>query len=316
MKVVVTGGAGLIGSHLVDRIVAAGASVTVVDDFSRGRAEHLDEALASGCVTVLEGDVRDADLMRRAAADAAAVVHMAAAFRRVAHLEPRTGLDVNVGGTLTVLDACVGAGVRRIVFASTAGVYGEGASTTFPTLETHPLLAEYFDGALKVAGEQLLRAFHKQHGLEFVALRYANVYGPRSPIAGPSDIVTALINRIESGESPVLNGDGSQRMDLVHVSDAARAAELAIEAPVRADVFNIGSGRPTTVKMLAEHLIDRLVGSAAMTPVYKPCDPASIPHTFVDTAHAATGLGFRAVVPLDEGISSVLQWRQTAKVMY
>src|SRR5437016_1596063 len=217
-KVLVTGGTGLIGSHIVDELVKEGARVIVYDSFIRGKMEHLDWACTHGDVQVVEADLRDTETLREALRDVDYVFHQAAAWLRLCQETPRLSLDVNINGTFNLLEACVDAGVKKIVAASSSSVYGEGLY--LPTDETHPFNNDLFYGASKIANEQHYRAFYRKYGLHFVAFRYLNVYGPRQPYeAAYMDVIMHFLNRIDADQPPIIRGDGSATVDLVYVAD-------------------------------------------------------------------------------------------------
>src|SRR5437867_2606331 len=213
-RILVTGGAGLVGSHIVDELVKEKATVVVYDSFVRGKLEHLEWARTHGEVEIIDADLRHDERMRDALKDVDYVFHQAAAWLRLCQENPRLSLDVNVVGTFNLLEACVEAGVKKIVAASSSSVYGEGIY--LPTDENHPLNNDLFYGASKVATEQYYRAFYKKYGLDFVAFRYLNVYGPRQPFeAAYMDVIMNFLNRIDVGQPPVVRGDGAATVDLV-----------------------------------------------------------------------------------------------------
>ena len=257
-NVLVTGGAGLVGSHIVDELVKEGATVIVYDSFVRGKVEHLKWARAHGDVRIIEADLRDRDVMREAMRGVEYVFHQAAAWLRLCQEDPRISLDVNIAGTFNLLESCVEAGVKKVIAASSSSVYGEGLY--LPTDEDHPLNNDLFYGASKVATEQYYRAFYKKYGLDFVAFRYLNVYGPRQPFeAAYMDVIMHFLNRIADDEAPIVRGDGSATVDLVYVEDVARANILALKSNVTNEFFNVASGQETTLKELA-YLLIRLCG--------------------------------------------------------
>jgi UDP-glucose 4-epimerase len=248
----VTGGSGFIGSHVVDELVTAGADRIVVLD-KVVREENLRDALESGPVDIVEGDVTDLDSLRELVQGINGIFHMAVLPLGPCNEQPRLGLDVNIVGSFNVFEAAKDAGVEKIVFSSASSVYGD----TFETMdESHPLNARTFYGATKIAGEYLLRAFHEHHGVDYVVLRYMNVYGPRQD----GGLVINVLRRIRAGEAPAIQGDGSQSFDFVHVADVAKANIRAMESDVTDDSFNIGGGNEATVREIVERLIT-LTGS-------------------------------------------------------
>ncbi|MER6067097.1 SDR family NAD(P)-dependent oxidoreductase, partial [Streptomyces sp. NPDC001792] len=255
-KILVTGGAGTIGSHLVDLLAEGGArEIVVLDNFVRGRRANLAQALPSGVVEIVEGDVRDAATVRKVTEGADLVFHLAAIRITQCAEEPRLANEVLVDGTFNVLEAAAEAGVAKVIASSSASVYG--MAETFPTTERHhPYNNDTFYGAAKAFNEGMLRSFHAMYGLDYVALRYFNVYGPRMDIHGLyTEVLIRWMERIEAGEPPLILGDGTQTMDFVDVRDIARANVLAAESDLTDEVFNIASGTETSLKELAEDLL-------------------------------------------------------------
>jgi UDP-glucose 4-epimerase len=307
-RFLVTGGAGLIGSHIVELLVKADAGeVIVLDNFVRGRQENLREAFGSGSVTVVEGDVRDRALVSEVVKGVDVVFHQAAIRITQCASEPRLALEVLVDGTFNVVEAAAQAGVRKVVAASSASVYG--LAETFPTSERHHAYDNRtIYGAAKLFNEGLLRSFHETHGLDYVALRYFNVYGPRMDIHGAyTEVFVRWIDAIAQGQPPVIFGDGTQTMDFVYVEDVARANLLAAQAPVTDDVFNIASGVETSLNTLAATLLE-LLGSN-LRPEYQPARKVNpVPRRLADVRQARERLDFEARVPLRKGLSRFIQW--------
>ncbi len=307
-RVLITGGAGLIGSHIADRLVDEGvAEIVVLDNFSRGRHENLAAAQARGRVTLVTGDIRDRALVERLTSGIDTVFHMAALRITQCADEPRLAMDVLVNGTFNVLEAAVNARVRKVVAASSASVYG--LAEQFPTREDHhPYDNRTLYGSAKLFNEGLLRTFHDQHGLDYVVLRYFNVYGPRMDTHGAyTEVLIRWMERIQAGQSPAIFGDGAQTMDFVHVADIARANVLAAKAEVTDRVYNIGSGTETSLNELARQLLD-VMGSRA-TVEYGPARTVNpVPRRLADTRRAREELGFETQVPLPEGLRSLVQW--------
>ncbi len=311
-RVLVTGGVGLVGSYIVDQLVEEGARVWVYDSLIRGKPEHLEWARAQGEVHIIEGDIRDREHLANAMQGIDYVFHQAAAWLRLCQEEPRLSLEVNVVGTFNVLEACVAARVKKIVAASSSSVYGEGSYV--PTDESHPYNNDLFYGASKVANEQYYRAFYKKYGLNFVALRYLNVYGPRQPFeAAYMDVIMHFLNRVDAGLPPIVRGDGSATVDLVYAGDAARANLLAMKSRVTNEFFNVASGEETTLKELAYQLI-RLSGKEGqIEPEFQPLDTGLVTRRWGDPTKAKQMLGFETAVPVEEGMRRVIQWREELK---
>ncbi|HEV7657185.1 MAG TPA: SDR family NAD(P)-dependent oxidoreductase [Mycobacteriales bacterium] len=306
-RVLVTGGAGTIGSNLVDLLVDAGAEITVLDNFVRGRRANLAAALDRAPIRVVDGDIRDAALVRELMDGVDVLFHLAAIRITQCAEEPRLALEVLVDGTFTVLEAAVDAKVRKVVASSSASAYG--LATQFPTPETqHPYANDTFYGAAKVFNEGMLRSFTAMYGLDYVALRYFNVYGPRMDIHGLyTEVLIRWMERIEKGEPPLIFGDGQQTMDFIHVHDVARSNILAARADVSDDVFNIASGVETSLLELAQALL-RVMGSDLSVEFGPSRGVNGVTRRLADTSRAAALLGFRAEVDLEEGLRRLVEW--------
>jgi UDP-glucose 4-epimerase len=304
----VTGGAGTIGSSIVDQLVAAGAAeIRVLDNFVRGRKENLSDALTSGRVDVIEGDIRDVDVVRDATAGADLVFHQAAIRITQCAEEPRLALEVLADGTFNVLEAAVAADVRKVVAASSASVYG--LATRFPTTEQEaPWANDTFYGAAKVFNEGMLRSFHAMYGLDYVALRYFNVYGPRMDIHGfYTEVLIRWMERIEAGQPPLIFGNGQQTMDFVFTTDIARANLLAAEADATDAVFNIGTHTETSLLGLAEALLEVMGSDLAVE--FGPERAVNGVTRRLASIEAAEGeLGWKPQVDLNEGLTRLVHW--------
>ncbi|MCX5054098.1 MULTISPECIES: SDR family NAD(P)-dependent oxidoreductase [unclassified Streptomyces] len=317
-KILVTGGAGTIGSNLVDLLAEGGArEIVVLDNFVRGRRANLARALPSGVVEVVEGDVRDAETVRKVTEGADLVFHLAAIRITQCAEEPRLANEVLVNGTFNVLEAAAEAGVAKVIASSSASVYG--MAETFPTTERHhPYNNDTFYGAAKAFNEGMLRSFHAMYGLDYVALRYFNVYGPRMDIHGLyTEVLIRWMERIEAGEPPLILGDGTQTMDFVDVRDIARANVLAAESDLTDEVFNIASGTETSLKELAEGLLEAM-GAQGLEPEHGPARAVNgVTRRLADTSHAAERLGFTAQIDLRTGLRDLVEWwraeREAAK---
>ncbi len=307
-KIVITGGAGLIGSHIVDELLRRGAeNVVVLDNLSRGRLQNLSDALPSGRVHVVEGDIRNARDVENAIAGAGLVFHEAAIRITQCAEEPRLAKDVLVDGTFNVLDACVHASVKRVVAASSASVYG--LAEAFPTDESH----HGYDnrtlyGAMKMFNEGLLRSFNDMYGLQYVALRPFNVYGPRMDTHGAyTEVLIRWMDAIDSGRPPTIFGDGKQTMDFVHVKDVAVASVLAALSDVSDVVFNVGTGVETSLNELARMLL-KVMGST-LQPQYAAARKVNpVPRRLASVDAAARAIGFRAAVSLEDGLRGLVDW--------
>ena len=313
-RILITGGAGLIGSHIADLVVQQRpAEVRVLDNFVRGRRENLAWASAHGPVTIIEGDIRDGWTTRDAMDGIDILFHQAAIRITQCAEEPRTALEVLVDGTFNVLEAAAAAKVKKVVAASSASVYG--MAEEFPTTERHhPYNNRTIYGAAKAFNEGLLRSFSEMYGLPYVALRYFNVYGPRMDAYGAyTEVFIRWMERIASGQAPVIFGDGSQTMDFVHVADIARANVLAATADVSDEVFNVASGRETSLLEVAQILMRVMYASVPLEhgPERK-VNP--VPRRLADTSRAKARLGFETSIPIEEGLASLVDWWTEARV--
>jgi UDP-glucose 4-epimerase len=307
-RILVTGGAGAIGSNLVDQLVEQGAGeIVVLDNLVRGRRDNLAWAEANGHVRFVEGDVRDRGLVRALADGVDVVFHQAAIRITQCAEEPRLALEVLVDGTFNVLEAAVAGGVRKVVAASSASVYG--LAERFPTAEDHhPYANDTLYGAAKTFNEGLLRSFHSMYGLDYVALRYFNVYGPRMDIHGLyTEVLVRWMERIAAGEPPLILGDGAQTMDFVFTGDVARANVLAAGAGVTDTVLNVASGVETSLAELASTLL-RVMGSD-LPVVHGPARAVNnVARRLADTSAAREQLGFEAEVDLEDGLARLVDW--------
>lgn len=307
--ILVTGGAGFVGSHIVDLLVAAGCGeIVVLDNMIRGRAENLARAMARGPVRLVVGDIRDRALLADLVAGSDVVFHQAALRITQCAAEPRAALEVMVDATFDLLDLCLRHDVAKVVMASSASVYG--MAETFPTAESHhPYANRTLYGAAKTFGEGLLRAFADQHGLDYVALRYFNVYGPRMDIHGKyTEVMVRWMERIAAGQPPLIFGDGRQTMDFVHVADVARANLLAAVSGASDVALNIGAGRETSLAELAR-LLAAAMGRPDLVPVHveeRAVNPVA--RRLADTQAARALIGFAAEIPLEAGLADLVAW--------
>ncbi|MER7515408.1 aminotransferase class I/II-fold pyridoxal phosphate-dependent enzyme [Streptomyces sp. NPDC126499] len=312
-RILVTGGAGTIGSHVTDLLVEGGArEVVVLDNLVRGRRANLAGALGSGVVELVEGDIRDVATVRRVTAGADLVFHLAAIRITQCAEEPRLANEVMVDGTFNVLEAAAAAGVEKVIASSSASVYGLAES--FPTGERHhPYNNDTFYGAAKAFNEGMLRSFHAMYGLDYVALRYFNVYGPRMDIHGLyTEVLIRWMERIEAGEPPLILGDGTQTMDFVDVRDIARANVLAARADVTDEVFNVASATETSLRELADTLLE--VMGSGLEPVHGPARAVNgVTRRLADTRLAEERLGFKAEIDLRTGLEDLVAWWRAEK---
>lgn len=307
-RVLVTGGAGMIGSHLVDRLLDAGAGeVVVLDNLSRGRLENLATAMPRGGVRFVEGDIRDTELLARIVPGVDILYHLAAIRFTQCAVEPRLALDVMATGTFNVMEAACAARVKRFVMASSASVYG--AADLFPTPETHHQYGDRsFYGAAKSYSEGLLRAFREARDLDYIALRPFNVYGPRMDTLGAyTEVLVRWMERIDKGQPPLVFGDGADSMDFVYVEDVADAFLLAATRGTSGQAYNIASGVETTLVGLAEGLLQAMSADTGIE--FAPARSGSqVPRRLASTVKAKEDLGFQARYSLDEGLQRLVQW--------
>jgi UDP-glucose 4-epimerase len=310
-RILVVGGAGFVGSHIVDQLVGEPVSeIVVLDNFVRGSRANLEKAAGEDRVRIVEGSITDLELLRSLMQQTDYVFHLAALWLHECVHEPRSAIDVNVVGTWNVVEAAHETGVKRIVYSSSASVYGNALET--PMTEEHPFNNRTLYGATKIAGEQFFRAFNEQHDLDYSGLRYMNIYGPRMDYKGTYvSVIMKVLDRIEAGEAPVIFGDGSQAYDFIHVEDVARANVLALKADATDEFFNIGMGVRTTINELV-HLLLELTRSE-LEPEYRPEEASFVTERLGSTEKAERLLGFRATVPLAEGLASVIEWRRKDK---
>ena len=307
---VVVGGAGLIGSHTVDTLTKHDIEqVTVYDNFARGREENLTEALRDPRVKIYDvgGDIMQTDILQSAFEGADGVFHFAALWLLQCHEYPRTAFDVNVRGTFNVMEACVAKNVKRLVYSSSASVYGDALRE--PMDEEHPFNNKNFYGATKIAGEAMLRSYHHRYNLDYVGLRYMNVYGPRQDYHGAYiAVIMKMLDAIDKGESPTIFGDGSEAFDFVAVEDCAMANIYAMKANTSDEFYNVGTGIRTSLKEVAEKLIN-LTG--CNQPInYQPRSQATLVKNRIGCPiKAQQEIDFTAQIELDEGLQRLIDWR-------
>ena len=313
-KLVCIGGAGLIGSHTVDRLLREDVGeIIVYDNFVRGRPENLEDALKDERVRIYDigGDILQTDILASALQGADGVFHFAALWLLQCHEFPQSAFEVNVRGTFNVMDACVKAGVKRLVYSSSASVYGD--AVTEPMDEEHPFNNQNFYGATKICGEAMLRAYHHRYGLDYVGLRYMNVYGPRQDYRGAYiAVIMKMLDAIDKGDAPTILGDGSEAFDFVAVEDCALANVRAMQSDATDRFYNVGTGKRTSLRELAEMLIE-LTGSTK--PInYAPRSTATLVRNRIGSpVKAREEIGFDAEIALREGLEKVIAWRAAHK---
>lgn len=310
-KILVIGGAGFVGSHIVDQLLDEPVrEVIVLDNFVRGTRKNLERACRDARVRIVDGSVTDVDLLRGLMREADGVFHLAALWLGECVAEPRSALDVNVVGTFNVVELAQQEGVKKVVYSSSASVYGDALFT--PMTEEHPFNNRTMYGATKIAGEQFFRAFNEQHRLDYVGHRYMNIYGPRMDYKGTYvSVIMKVLDRLDAGQAPTIFGDGSQAYDFIHVSDVARANILSMKSDVSDEFFNIGMGIKTTINELVRMLL-QITGSK-LQPEYHPQEQMFVTHRVGSTEKAERMFGFRAAIALGDGLGSVVEWRQRDK---
>jgi UDP-glucose 4-epimerase len=313
-KFVVVGGAGLIGSHTVDALLKHDVKeVLIYDNFVRGTRENLANALEDPRAKIYDvgGDIMNTDILQKAFEGADGVFHLAALWLLQCHEYPRTAFDVNVRGTFNVIEACVAKGIKRLVYSSSASVYGDAVEN--PMTESHPFNNKNFYGATKIAGEAMLRSFHHRYGLNFVGLRYMNVYGPRQDYRGAYiAVIMKMLDAIDKGESPTIMGDGSEAFDFVAVEDCAKANICAMLADENDSFYNVGTGKRTSLKELAEMLL-KLTGCQKELKYADNSQATLVKNRIGSPEKASREIKFTAEIELEEGLRRLIKWRTAHK---
>jgi len=312
-RLLVIGGGGFIGSHVVDELIKSDVKeVIVYDNFSRGTKENLADALKDPRVRIFElgGDITQTDILNEAMKGMDGVFHLAALWLPHCQDYPRSAFEVNIRGTFNVLEACVANKVKRLVYSSSASVYGNAVET--PMNEDHIYNNRTFYGATKIAGEHMCRALYERYDLNYVGLRYMNVYGSRQDYKGTYiAVIMKLLDRLEQGLPPVIYGDGSQEYDFIYVSDVALANVKAMEANATDRFYNVGSGEGTTIKTLTEMILE--ITGAKVPIQYEAAGQTFVTKRIGDPMRAAKDLGFRTTVELREGLERLIEWRASHK---
>ena len=312
-KILITGGAGFIGSHIADQLaVRPKTRIVILDDLSRGQLQNLEFAKRRGKIEFIRGDIRNRRTVVRALKGVDTVFHEAGLRITQCAAEPKLAFDIMAQGTFHLAEAAVREGVRKIVLASTASVYG--MADQFPTKESHhPYNNRTWYGAIKALDEALFRSFHEMYGLNYVALRYFNVYGPRMDVHGLyTEVLIRWMERIRAGKPPLILGNGRQTMEFVYVEDVARANILAAESAVTDDVFNVAVGREVSLNELARVLL-KVMGST-LRPEYGPERKVNpVRRRLADVSKAKKEFGFKAGVTLEDGLRRLAHWWREAR---
>ena len=313
-RVLVIGGAGFIGGFVVSELLKEPVrEVVIYDNFTRGKMENIKESLKDSKCKIYPygGDVREIDILDTAMEGVDYVFHLAAMWLLHCKDYPRTAFDVNIAGTFNVLEACVKHNVKKLIYSSSASVYGDALEV--PMTEDHPFNNKNFYGATKIAGEAMCTAFNDRYGLNVIGLRYMNVYGPgQDQHAVYSGVVPIMLNKIEAGESPIINGDGTQAYDFIYVEDVARANIAALKADKEFGYYNVGTGVQTTIKELCDTILELKNSDLKVT--YKPYSAddarALVKNRIGSTEKAQREISFKYKYSLKEGLQKLIDWRK------
>lgn len=310
-NILIIGGAGLIGSHVVEALLKEDVNeVIVYDNFCRGTYENLEEALRDERCRIFEigGDILQTDVLNAAMKHVQGVVHLAALWLLQCYEFPRAAFDVNIQGTFNVLEACVANRIERLIYSSSASVYGDAVEE--PMTEGHPYNNWTFYGATKIAGEHMFKAYHKRYGLKGVGLRYMNVYGPRQDYKGTYiAVMMKILDNLDKGISPVVYGDGSQAYDFISVEDTARANVCALKSEVPFGFYNVGRGIKTSIKELTEIILK--ITDSDLPIQYEPAGQTFVTNRVGDANAAEKDLDFKWTIDLEDGLRQLIRWRKS-----
>ena len=318
-RVVVTGGAGFIGSFVVRELLENEVGeVIIYDNFSRGKMENIQDSLKDPRCMIFPhgGDIRDTDILNEALKNADYVFHLAALWLLHCRDYPRAAFEVNIRGTYNVLEACINNNIKKLVYSSSASVYGDAVEV--PMTEDHPFNNRNFYGATKISGEAMCRSLYDRYGLNYVGLRYMNVYGPhQDQLSAYSGVIPIMLNKIDAGENPVINGEGSQAYDFVYVEDVARANILALQSSATDAFYNVGTGVQTSVSQLCNTILD--MKESRLQVKYIPYPEADerrlVKNRIGSTEKAEKEIGFRHRYDLETGLRKLIQWRDAGKIL-
>ncbi len=313
-KILVIGGAGFIGSHVVSELLKTDVGqVVVYDNLTRGKRSNIEQSLEDSRCSLYAngGDIRDIDLLNDAMRGMDGVIHLAAMWLLHCKDFPRTAFHVNIEGTFNVLEACVQNNIKRLVYSSSASVYGDAAEV--PMTEKHPFNNRNFYGATKIAGEAMCRAFYDRYGLDYVGLRYMNVYGPhQDQTAAYTGVIPIMLNKIDANEQPTINGDGSQAYDFIDAEDAGRCNVLAMESETTDEFYNVGTGIQTSIKKLCDTILE--MQKSDLVVKYNPYNEDDarrmVQNRIGCPKKAESELGFRFKYDLRIGLQRLIDWRK------
>ncbi len=310
-RILLIGGAGFIGSYIVDQLVEEDPEeIIVLDNFVRGKRENLEKSLGSDKVRIVEGTMTDKQQLRDAMDGVDAVFLLAALWLGECVSEPRDAADVNIMGTYNVIEACRDLEIKRVVFSSSASVYGNALAV--PMTEEHPFNNRTMYGATKIAGEQIFRSFNDMYGLDYVGLRYMNVYGPRMDDKGTYvSVIVKVLDRMDQGLPPLIFGDGSQAYDFIHVEDVAAANICALKGEATDEFFNVGTGTKTSINELVNMLIE--ITGSSLKPEFRPQEQMFVTHRVGSTDKIEKLLDFYPKIELLDGLKSVVNWWKETK---
>jgi UDP-glucose 4-epimerase len=312
-NILVIGGAGFIGSHVVDKLLNHDiGKVIIYDNFVRGTADNIENALKDPRVRVFEigGDILQTDILNAAVKESDMVIHLAALWLLQCHEYPRAAFEVNIKGTYNVLEACKENNIERLIYSSSASVYGDAVE--IPMTEQHPFNNKTFYGATKIAGEAMMRAFFHRYGVNYCGLRYMNVYGPRQDYKGTYiAVIMKILDNLDQGKPPIVYGDGSQSYDFIYVEDAANANVCALKSDSVDQFYNVGKGVKTSIKELTELLLK--IYNSDLKIQFMPEGQTFVTNRIGSTEKAEREIGFKAVVELEEGLKNLIQWRKLHK---
>ncbi len=314
-KILVIGGAGFIGSHVVDELLKEDvAEIVIYDNFARGCPENLEYALKDPRVKIFEvgGDILQTDILDKAMEGKDYVFHLAALWLLHCHDFPRSAFHVNIEGTFNVLEACVKHKVKKLIYSSSASVYGDAVE--LPMTEDHIYNNKTFYGASKIAGEHMCRAFYNRYGLDYAGLRYMNVYGARQDYKGTYiAVIMKILDRLDQGLPPVVYGDGSQAYDFIYVQDVAKANICALKSDATDNCYNVGSGVQTSIKELAEAIL--AIKKSPLSIHYEPAGQTFVTNRIGDPTRATKDLGFKYSIELEQGLKDLIAWRDSHKAL-